>query len=383
MDIKRPEQAHENRTPVRVLHVLGRLDMGGAETMLMNIYRHIDRTKLQFDFMIHTTDKCDYSDEIIDLGGKIYSIDRYSGKNHFSYKNRWKAFFETNPEYRIIHGHMRSTASIYLGIAKNYGLRTIVHSHSVSSGYGIESLIKNLLQYRIRYVADYFFACSKAAGVWLFGEKVCKSTNFFIVNNSIDAKKFIYDRAVELRKRRELDIEGKFVIGHVGRFHGSKNHDFIIDVFKSVQEINPNVSLLLVGEGSTKERIENRVADLKLQDSVVFTGKRSDIHELLQAMDLFVFPSLYEGLGLGLIEAQAVGLPCIVSDCIPDEAVISSSVEALSLDNKERWIERIIYHIKSQKAYKYNAYEVIKNSGFDIRESTNWLEDFYLKQGVR
>jgi len=177
--------------PIRVLQVFAQMNRHGSESMIMSMYRNIDRSKVQFDFIVHTTDKCDYDEEIESLGGRIYSIPRYTGTNHFLYKKAWHNFLKQHSDYKIIHGHIRSTASIYLKIAKKYGLITIAHSHNTSSGAGFSAIVKNIYQYPIRYIVDYLFACSKSAGTWLFGERACRKDNFFILNNAIDTKKFI------------------------------------------------------------------------------------------------------------------------------------------------------------------------------------------------
>ena len=172
--------------PIRILHVLGALNRGGAETMVMNIYRNIDRNRVQFDFIVHTNEKCDYNDEIINLGGKIYSMPRYNGKNHIKYKKAWNNFFKRHIEYKIVHGHMRSTAAIYLSIGKKHGLKTIAHSHSTASrGNKFEKLVKNVLQIPLRYTANYLFACSEEAGKWLFGKKAIKKDTDFEKNQHL------------------------------------------------------------------------------------------------------------------------------------------------------------------------------------------------------
>lgn len=364
--------------PVRILHVLGRLDRGGAETMVMNLYRNIDRSKIQFDFVIHTTDKCDYSEEIEKLGGKIYSMPKYVGKNHFQYKSAWKNFFNVHPEYTIIHGHMRSTASIYLKIATQYNLKTIAHSHNTSSGEGISAIVKNLFQYPIRHIADYLFACSKNAGIWLFGKNACERDNFFILNNAIDAKKFIYDETKRNMIRSKLGIGNELLIGHVGRFHPQKNHKFIINIFQKIQDINPNSKLILVGDGDLKAVIQNEVFNLGIGNSVVFMGIRNDIEDILQAMDIFIFPSLYEGLGIVAIEAQASGLPCLVSDVIPKETFITELIHAMPLNEEPKlWAKKIC-----ELSYNYERrsyFNEICSNGYDISLTTKWLEKFYLE----
>ena len=372
------EQSSVRESPVRILHVLGRLNRGGAETMIMNIYREIDRSQIQFDFIIHTEEKCDYEDEIRCLGGEIFNIPRYSGKNHFSYKNAWHSFFKKHPEYKVIHGHMRSTATIYLNIAKKYGLKTIAHSHSSSSGSGLSAVVKNIYQYPIRYIADYLFACSESAGVWLFGERACRKDNFFIINNAIDVNEFIYNKDIGLKKKREFGIEGKFVIGHVGRFNTSKNHELLLDIFRLIHSKDDNTVLMLVGDGELREILERKVTTLGLKNSVIFAGNRSDTNELLQSMDIFVFPSLYEGLGIAAVEAQASGLHCIVSDKIPKEAFATDLVEVIPLNSSfEIWADKILMYAKGYT--RKITYNQLKSCGYDIVESTKWVKCFYLK----
>lgn len=364
---------------IRVLHVLGGMNRGGAETMVMNLYRNIDHTKIQFDFVVHTKDKCDYNDEIKSLGGRIYSIPPYTGNNHLHYKEAWNKFFKEHSEYRIIHGHVRSTAAIYLKIARKYNLITIAHSHNTSSGEGFTAIVKNILQYKIKYTADYFFACSEVAGKWLFGKKACNRENYFIINNAIETKDFIYNDNKRLDNRKKMRINDKFVIGHVGRFHIQKNHEFLIDVFKLIHDKNSNAVLILVGDGKNRQSIEKKVNYLRLNDSVIFTGVRPDIPALLQTMDVFVFPSLHEGLPVTLVEAQASGLPCIISDRITDEVKVTDLVKCLSLSKSaEYWSEEVLKY--SQNFERTNTYTEIVESGYDIEAVSKWYMEFCISQ---
>lgn len=363
--------------PLRVLHVFARMDRGGAETMIMNLYNNIDRSKIQFDFVVHTDEKCAFDEEIQKLGGRIFRVPRYNGKNHLKYIKSWKEFFENNSQYRVIHGHVRSTASIYLKIAKEYGLTTIAHSHNTSSGKGFSAIIKNILQYQIRHKADILFACTQDAGEWLFGKEATKRDNFFILKNAIDAKKFIFNSSTRKRIRSEFKLDGKFVVGHVGRFHPQKNHVFLIDVFKEIYTYNKNVVLLLVGKGEKIDEIKLKVKKYGLTNNVIFTGVRSDIQDIFQAMDLFVFPSKYEGLGIVAIEAQAAGLPCIVSDKIPDDVLITNLIEKVPIKNKKVWASKILKYVNYKK--RINTYKLIKEAGYDINETSIWLQKFYKK----
>jgi glycosyltransferase involved in cell wall biosynthesis len=365
------------KQPIRILHVFGRLNRGGAETMIMNLYRNIDRSLIQFDFVVHTSEECDFDSEIYSLGGRVHRLPKYTVKNHFYYKKAWKNFFESNPNYNIIHGHVRSTASIYLKISKKYGLKTISHSHSTSSGTGFSAMVKSVLQLSIKNSADYLFACSQEAGEWLFGHKACKQYNFYILKNAINARDFIFNSLKRSKIRKELGVEDKVVIGHVGRFHSSKNHEFIIDVFKEMYDLNKNFSLLLVGDGELRHLIEKKIARLNLSGNVILVGSSSKVNELLQAFDVFMFPSLYEGLGISVIEAQAAGLPCIVSDKVPSEAIITDLVSTLPISAlKQDWVNELSRLIKVSK--RRDTYKNIINNGYDIQESSQWLTNFYL-----
>lgn len=363
---------------IRILHVLGGLNRGGAETMIMNLYRKIDRSKIQFDFVIHTSNKCDYDDEIKVLGGRIYSLPRYTGKNHFIYKKAWNSFYKQHPEYKIVHGHVRSTAVIYLRSAKKYGKVTIAHSHNTSSGKGFSAIVKNAMQYPIRYIADYLFACSYPAGTWLFGNKACKKENFFILNNAIDLKAFIFDEKKRVQKRNEFGIEDRSIIGHIGRFDLQKNHEFLIDIFKEVHDKNDKAVLMLIGDGYLRPYIEKKVADLELANSVIFTGIRSDVPEILNAIDVFLFPSLFEGLGIVAIEAQACGIHCIVADTVPKEAYLTDLIEKISLKSSvNSWSENVLKYLS--KYERRNTYDEISRKGYNIEETSKWVEEFYFK----
>ncbi len=363
---------------IRILHVLGALNRGGAETMVMNLYRAIDRTKIQFDFIIHTTARCDYTDEIQNLGGKIYSIPKYTGKNHFQYIKAWNRFFAKHPEYKILHSHVRSTASLYLPIAKKYGLKTIIHSHSTSNGKGISSVVKKVLQYPLRFQADYFFACSKESGQWLFGNKVTEKKQFYILKNAINTSDYTYSEIARNKIRNEFHISpSAFVVGHIGRFIYAKNHSFLLDVFKVVHDKRPDAVLLLVGDGELKGQIQQKVKSLNLQKYVIFAGVRSDVPDLLSAMDCFVFPSNFEGLPVVTIEAQASGLHIICAETIPKKAKMTDLFEYKSLsETPESWASCVLQYATGYE--RKNTYNEIRSAGYDIHRTAKWLLNYYM-----
>jgi glycosyltransferase involved in cell wall biosynthesis len=370
-------------TPIRVLRVVGRMDRGGLETIIMNAYRIIDRDKLQFDFVVHTEDECAYDEEIRSLGGRIYRVPSYNGKNHFQYINAWKKFFQEHQEYKVIHGHVRSTASIYLKIAKSFGLTTIAHSHNTSSGRNIQAIIKNVLQLSIRKYADYLFACSTPAGKWLFGENVTNKSNFRVIPNGIHAKKYVYNPDIQAEVKKEFGITDQLIIGHVGRFHKQKNHHFLLSVFKKINEMNPNTILMLVGDGSLRSEITKQINEYGLTNKVIMTGSRNDVHRLMQAMDVFVFPSLFEGFGNVIVEAQAAGLPCIVSDTIPNEVELTNLVEFINLkQSPEFWANQILLNMNNEMDRKNTTEEIIR-AGFDVFSIAKWYEEFYIKNSEK
>lgn len=361
---------------IRILHVFGSLNTGGAETLVMNLYRNIDRSKIQFDFIVHTNEVGYYEEEIKKLGGKIYRLPSYKVINHFKYKKEWNEFFQNNKEYKIIHSHVRSTASIILKIAKKYGLKTISHSHNTSNGRGIKSFIKKILQYKIRKVSDYFMGCSSEANLWLFGKKVANSSNCFVLNNGIDVDKFKFDTKKRLKIRNELGIKEEFVIGHVGRFCYQKNQEYLIEVFSLLHKENPNTKLLLIGSGELENDIKKLITSYQLDSAVIMLKNRSDINDIMSAMDVFVFPSRYEGLGIVVVEAQASGLPCFISDTIPKSVSVTKLVKMLNIEEEPKVWLRELKKIKTTKRQDYS--KEIKENGYDIKDSTRFLFDFYI-----
>jgi len=363
-------------TPIRILHVFGKMNRGGAETLIMNIYRNINRSLIQFDFLVHTEDKCDYDDEIRQLGGKIFSIPPYEGVNHFKYKRILNNFFSSHSEHHVVHGHVRSTASIYLKIANSYNKKTIAHSHSTSSGSGFTSLYKDFLQYFIRYNADYFFACSMDAGEWLFGKNIVNSQRYYLVKNAIDINKFKFNKYLRNELREKLNLENNNVIGHVGRFTDEKNHSFLIDILEEILDVDKSYKLLLIGVGPLENYIKKIVTERKLDNYVIFLGNTSYVEKYLNAMDIFVFPSIYEGLGISVIEAQASGLPCVISNSIPEEVVASHNVKSLDLNHPaEVWSNTIINIAKVFK--REDLSHELRGNGYDIHSLTHWVSNFY------
>lgn len=359
---------------IRVLHIVTYMGRGGLETMLMNYYRHIDRSKIQFDFLVHRDFRADYDDEIESLGGRIYRLPRLVPWSP-AYRRKLNRFFTEHPEYRIVHVHQDCLSAVFLKAAKKHGVPVrIAHSHTSNQDKNLKYFIKLYYRRLIPRFATQMFACSQKAGEWMF-----RGAPFQILNNAIDAGQYRYNSRLAAQKRKELGIsDDSFVMGHVGRFGREKNHEFLLEIFAAIQKKRHNAVLLLVGDGSLRPEIESRITALGLRGKVLLTGVREDVPALLQAMDVFVFPSLYEGLPVTMMEAQASGLPCVVSDRVPSECKKTELVTFLSLRAPaEEWAEQIM------SAYRMKREETcaqIAASGFDIVENAKWLQNYYQEQ---
>ena len=363
-------------SPIRILHVFGRLDRGGAETMVMNLYRNIDRSLIQFDFAVHTNDDCDYDKEITELGGRIYHFPRFNGMNIIEYINCWEKFLYTHKEYKIIHGHMYSIASVYLYIAKKYGCYTIAHSHNTSNGKGLKALIKDCFCFPLKYICDYKMACGIEAAKWLFGNNITEMENFKILNNAIDIKKYVNAPEASIR----FNLNNKIVLGHIGRFTKEKNHKFLIKVFYEYLKLNSEAVLLLMGRGKTEFQTKKLVEKLGLENKVLFLGICDNVNEILQLIDAFVFPSMYEGLPVVLVEAQAAGVQCFISDNIANEVCITECINKLSLSLPARkWAESIL----AKDLRHQDTNREIKVAGYDIVDTVAWISRFYLERDRR
>ena len=364
---------------IKVLHVLGGLDSGGAETFVMNVYRKIDLTKFHFDFLVHNPDKDFYLNEVKEKGSKVYYISRYKLYNHFKYVMALNDFFNKHSDYKIVHCHVRSTASIIMKIAKKYGMITICHSHSTSNGKGIKAIIKNLYQKNIVKYADYLAGCSEKSAEWLYGKKYIDKENCIIIKNAIDTNKFLYNKKMSETIKKKLNLENKFILGQVGRLSEVKNHIFSLHLLKQYLKINENAVLVFIGDGPLRNILMEETKTLGIENNVVFLLNRSNVNEIIQAFDIFLMPSLYEGLPLSLVEAQTASIPCVISDKIEDGIIINDLVKQCSIEKEnsiDEWLKGI-EDFKNNK--KKNRLEEIKNAGFDINDSINKLEKFYEK----
>ena len=366
--------------PVRVLQVLGGTSLGGAESRVMDSYRHLDRSRIQFDFCVHSQEEGFFDKEIESLGGHIYRVPRFQVVNWLAYRKAWKDFFREHPGYVAVHGHMTSTASIYLPIAKAAGVPlTIAHARSAGVDPGLKGAMTRFLRRNLGKKADVCLTCSRLAGEAVFGKKMVEAGRVTTVPNAIDAREFAFSEKKRKQKRAELEIgEQEFVIGHVGRFGHMKNHAFLLDVFAEICRKVPDSRLLLVGEGGLMDSVREKAASLGLSDRVIFTGNQAQVADFYMAMDFFVFPSIFEGLPGSVIEAQAAGLRCLVSDSVTDEVLITPLAQARSLSDKASvWAQNVL----ERRSYEREQMEqAIKEAGFDVSDQVKFLEKLYLQE---
>lgn len=357
---------------IRVLHVITGMGSGGAEAFIMNMFRNIDNKQVVFDFLLRSEENM-YEDEIKSLGGKIYIMPPYPNKLVSNYIQT-KKFLKEHKEYKIIHVH--GNAFIYISALliarlKNVPCR-IMHSHNTDAGRPIYRIVHKVNKIFMNFLVTDRFACSDKAGKWMFGNR-----SFLKVNNGIDVDKFVYNEEIRSKVRKKYNVDKDTVlIGHVGRFLKVKNHSYIIDIFNEYIKQNKNSKLMLIGDGPEFETINEKVKGLGLKDKVIFLSKINNVNEMMQAMDIFLFPSIHEGLALVSVEAQTAGLPCIMSDTITNESIITNLVEVKSIDLEPR--EWAISIDKNMKKYtRKSMKKIIEDNGYSSKYSAKILENFY------
>lgn len=357
---------------IRILQCVNDMHRAGLETMLMNYYRNIDRTKIQFDFLTHRPYKSDYDDEIKNLGGRVYYAPRLYPQNYPIYFKWMKQFFEEHSEYQIMHSHIDAMSYIPLLAGKKSGIPIrIAHSHSTSIDRDFKWILKQYYRSKLNTVTTNCLACGSEAGQFLF-----KNKNFEIIPNAVEAEKFYYDNKTRIKKRKELGITDELVIGHVGRISHPKNHKFLIDIYKELLKNNSSAILLIIGTGEKEQEIKQYAAQLNLSDNIQFLGNRSDVAALYQAIDIFVLPSLFEGVPLVGIEAQFSDLPCFFSDKVPIEVAFSKKAHFISLNlSAKEWVNRIMSCSTSNRnSYRRDIFD----SPYDIKNAHYTLVNYYL-----
>lgn len=388
---------------VRVLHVLGRLNMGGAESRIMDLYRNIDRSKVQFDFLVHTKAEGgddsseallqrrapeDYDSEVRSLGGRIYCLPRFTGTNLLEYKKACRAFFAAHHDFAAVEGHMTSMAGVYLPIAKKAGaLVTIAHARSAGVDPGIRGLATKLFRRNLAARCDVCFSCSGAASLAVFGKEAVDAGRVIQVPNAIELSDFAFDPAARKRIRAEFGIpEHAILLGHVGRFDAMKNQAYIAKLCARVRREHPERPLyaLFAGQGPLLDQVRAAFAAAGMEKTAFFPGRcdRGRTRDFYQAFDLFVFPSLYEGLPGTMLEAQAAGLCCLMSDQITDEVRLTPGVQRLSLEDEASWADAIgnlvIPDDAGRSARSRENRLALAGAGYDAAGAAKTLQDFYL-----
>lgn len=365
------------KEPIRVLQIIGIVAGGGVEAVIMNYYEHIDRTKVQFDFIVHNDNKIDITQKVEAMGGKVYKVTPYY-KNPIAFMHGIYKVIRDH-HYRIVHSNMNTLSAFPLFAAWVAGAPVrILHNHSTSSpGETKRNIMKFMLRPFARLFANHYLACSRLAGEWMYGRKMMDSGKVTIVNNAIDLKKYAFNPQKRKILRKELGLADEFVIGHVGRFMFQKNHEFLIDVFAEAYKKNPHMALLLVGDGPLRPAMEEKVRKLGLTGHVKFLGLRNNVQDFYHVMDFLFLPSHYEGLPVVGVEAQANGLLCLFSTKVTKETRLTHSAQFLDLEaGASMWAEGII-SLKCERNKK--AGDELRQAGFEINKETEKLVKFYIE----
>ncbi len=385
MQDSKVESTMDKGKKITVLQVLSGLAVGGAESRVMDIARHLDRQKVQYAFLLNTKGPDYYEEEARGLGCEIYRIPRFCFYNYFSYRKAVKDFFASHPEIDIVQGHMTSTAGIYLPLAKKYGgQKTIAHARSAGVDAGLKGTLTKILRKNLWKKTDVMWACSTEAAEAVFGKERMGKVRIIPNAISVDSFEKTEEKTAKANQIRETyGLKDKLVIGHVGRFHYAKNHEFLLEIFAEIAKVREDAALLLVGEGSRMEMIRELSAKLGIEDKVIFAGRQSKVSDFYYAMDLLVFPSRYEGLPGTIVEAQACGLPCVLSDAITKDVAVTPLLQYESLSSSPKiWAQKALEHrmVISQKKKEgslESPTKLLKQNGFDVVGQVEKLEHYY------
>lgn len=364
--------------PVRVIQVVTQMNRAGLECRLMDIYRKIDRNRVQFDFYTCSKNKGFFDEEIVSMGGRIYYNDPLSTLTIYRISSIFKNFFVNHPEYKIAHCHLNQWCGWVLKGAYEANINVrIAHSRTALQTSTLKNIIKNFIKISVNKYATHLFAVSNEAGEWLYGKSAIKEGKVDIWPNAIDCSKYIFNENIRRRIRAELDLGDAYTIIHVGNLRPEKNHSFLLRVFAEIKKQEPNSKLVLVGNVSPDSEYHKLATQLDISKHVLFLGSRSDVPELLQAGDVFVFPSFYEGFPGAVLEAQAAGLPCIISDSITSEVCVTPLVKQMSLGlPTEVWAAEIL---KQQYTLREDMYSPLVKAGYDIDALAKKMTEFYEK----
>lgn len=357
--------------PIRILHIVGAMYPGGMENFIMNLYRNIDRTRFQFDFVVHQQKDNDYTEEIEKLGGRVYLLPRLTRKP-FSNLHRIRRLVRENHYPMAIRHTANALVAPQLLAAKSAGAVTVCHSHNETDP---QLRLHRMGQKLMRRAADIRLACSEKAGRWMYGDQ-----SFEVIHNAIDIPRFAYRESKAAKIREEFHLGGKHAYGNIANFIASKNHSYLLRIYREIIELDPDAVCFCLGEGDLRPQIEEEIKELHLEERVILTGIRGDVPDFMSALDVLIFPSRFEGLPLTLIEAQAAGLPSLISDTITGDVIVTEGIVqqlSIELDQKE-WAERAVLLAKKQSD-RTCPYESIAAAGYDIRQLVQWYQEFIQK----
>ena len=354
----------------RMLHIVGGMSPGGTENFIMNLYRTIDRDRLQFDFIVHLKKEINYDDEIEGMGGRLHYVVR---KAVNPVKNFWQIYRVIRKNhYDTVCRHSDNAFTVVdLLAARLAGAkRIIMHSHSTDTGL---SRIHSFFRLWMPFVPTHRFACSRPAGRWMYGK-----ADFQVIPNAIDTDKFLYREEIKEEMRRQWGLTGAHVYGHVGSFVYAKNHEFLLEVFSEIAKVDEQAVLVLVGDGELRQEIEAKIEGLGLKERVILTGRRMNVPNFLQLFDILLFPSRYEGFPVSLVEAQTSGLTCLISDRITEEVMLTDCISAFSLDKGAKaWAHKAIELMKETMTKERSSrQQEVRQKGFGIEDLAKFYEEF-------
>ena len=369
---------------LRVLHSVSNMARAGIETMLMNYYREIDRDQIQFDFLANKPVPGEYDEEIRSMGGRVF-VSPGLNPLHFPRYRRYVAdLLRENPDIRIVHAHNEAMGYYALQSAKDAGIRVrIAHAHNTKIIRDYKYPLKLVCKQLLPGAATDYWSCGRDAGIYYYGEKRWNASGF-ILRNAIDVPRFGFQQEARERKRQQLGLQDCVVIGHVGRFNVQKNHTRLLDIFAEIAKKIPEARLVLIGTGELEQAVKEKARAIGIQDKTLIPGQTADVSDWYQAMDCFVLPSLFEGLPVVGIEAQAAGLPCIFSDKVTDEVLLSPEARRISLQaDDEEWAAEIMAAVRRPDADRTQGMAIVRDAGYDIHTEAQKLQERYLEMAAR
>ena len=369
---------------LRVLHSVSNMARAGIETMLMNYYREMDRDRIQFDFLANKPVPGEYDEEIRSLGGRVFVSPGLNPVHYPRYRRYVSDLLQENRDIRIVHAHNEAMGYYALQSAKDAGIRIrIAHAHNTRIIRDYKYPLKLVCKQLLPGVATDYWSCGRDAGIYYYGKKRW-NTSGFILHNAIDVERFGFRPEVREHQRRQTGLEKCFVIGHVGRFNVQKNHSRLLDIFAAVAKAVPEARLVLIGTGELEQAMKEKAQHLGILDRTIMPGQMADVSAWYQAMDCFVLPSLFEGLPVVGIEAQAAGLPCVFSDRVTDEVLLSPEARRVSLqaDNAE-WAAEIMTAMRRPDADRIQGMDIVRRAGYDIHTEARKLQERYLEMAAR